>query len=79
MNSMFKAAVRISSLRVLLHSSKSIVGVNCANQQRQLARNLWYMCSSNANQFTIAKKLQSHTNTCSCGCGKHGVHSKGNY
>lgn len=79
MNNILKAAVRIHSLKSILNSVKKVVTINnYALQQRQLARNLWYMCSSRSDQFTeIARKLESASNKCSCGCGKHGAHTKG--
>lgn len=76
MNSILKSTMRLSALKQL-YQLKNVVTVS--NQQRQITRNLWYMCNSRSNNFTkaVAVKLQSPTELCSCGCGKKGVHSKG--
>lgn len=76
MNNILKSTVRLSALK-RLYQLKNVITVS--NQQRQITRNLWYMCNSRNDNFTksISVKLQNPTELCSCGCGKKGVHSKG--
>lgn len=76
MNSIFKSALRSSVLK-RLYPLKNVITIS--NQQRQITRNLWYMCNSRNENLTksIGIKLQHPTELCSCGCGKKGVHSKG--
>lgn len=76
MNSVIKVALRVSNLRTLLNPVKSIVSIGAARQQRQFARNLWYMCSSKASNDTMATKLSSPSDLCSCGCGSRHSHTK---
>lgn len=76
MNNIFKSALRPSVLKRLC-PLKNVITISC--QQRQITRNLWYMCSTRNESLTksIGIKLQHPTELCSCGCGKKGVHSKG--
>ncbi|KAL3275467.1 hypothetical protein HHI36_020227 [Cryptolaemus montrouzieri] len=73
MNNILKAARTFNTLKALLNPAKQIVfNTNVTQQHRQIARNLWYM-SNNSHH----KKITSnHSHTCSCGCGKSGVHTK---
>lgn len=74
MNNVFKVAIRLSGLRSLLNPAKNVVSVTNANQHRQFARNLWYMCHSrNEGKLREVK----HNYLCSCGCGGRGIHTKG--
>ncbi|KAJ8929059.1 hypothetical protein NQ314_018291 [Rhamnusium bicolor] len=57
MNNMFKAAIRLNGLRLLLNPVKNVVATTCANQQRQIARNLWYMCNSRNEEFLTEEIL----------------------
>nr|CAI5849205.1 unnamed protein product [Callosobruchus analis] len=67
---MFKAALRLTSLRSLLNPVKNVVTKSPVNQQRQIARSLWYMCN---NREADTK----HGYLCSCGCqGSRHAHSK---
>ncbi|CAH1954909.1 unnamed protein product [Acanthoscelides obtectus] len=67
---MFKAALRLTSLRSLLNPVKNVVTKSSANQQRQIARSLWYMC----NTREVDTK---HGYLCSCGCkGSRHAHTK---
>ncbi|XP_056631256.1 complement component 1 Q subcomponent-binding protein, mitochondrial isoform X1 [Diorhabda sublineata] len=73
MNNFFKATLRLNGLRSLLRPVKNGV-VSSVNQQRQIARTLWYM--SNTNQKDFTKKVE-HSQLCSCGCGsKRAAHTK---
>lgn len=75
MNNIIKVASRLTGLRGILHPVKNVVCANTITQQRQLTRNLWYMSSSrNTDNVTPFHKP---TELCSCGCGKVGVHTKG--
>ncbi|RZC35316.1 complement component 1 Q subcomponent-binding protein, mitochondrial, partial [Asbolus verrucosus] len=63
----------INSYRSFLNPVKNAVSLNNSFQQRQLARNLWYMCSSR-NGIELENKLSK---LCTCGCmNKQQVHSK---
>ncbi|CAH0547155.1 unnamed protein product [Brassicogethes aeneus] len=76
MNNILKLVTRINGIRLFLHPGNNVVHKINA-QQRQIARNLWYMCNSKNGITTFAEN--KHSNLCSCGCNmtKHGVHSKG--
>lgn len=77
MNSILKAAHKISSFKSLLNPVKNVVSFNTANVQRQAARTLWYMSTNKPS--TLGLKIHSMSDTCSCGCGGRGAHSKGKY
>ncbi|XP_022920012.1 complement component 1 Q subcomponent-binding protein, mitochondrial isoform X2 [Onthophagus taurus] len=77
MNSIVRAALRINGFRPLLSCTKTSVYAKNAVQQRQLARNFWYMCNVRNDHSTVSSTvLKSPSEICSCGCGKHHVHSK---
>lgn len=73
MNNLLRVALKVNGFRSFLNPAKKVLSPNTSLQQRQLARNLWYMCNSrsNASENQLSK-------LCSCGCmNKHQVHSKG--
>lgn len=75
MNNVIKTAIRFNGLRVLLNPVKNVASVSAGNQQRQLARSLWYM--SNSRNGAVDQKIE-HSHLCSCGCGgiKRATHTK---
>jgi len=76
MNNLLRTAFRVNNYRSLLNPVKNVVSLNNAFQQRQIARNIWYMCNSQSGK-EIDLKLSK---LCTCGCmNKHGVHSKADH
>ncbi|CAG9864141.1 unnamed protein product [Phyllotreta striolata] len=74
MNNILKVALRLNGLRSILNPVKNNA-YSSVNQQRQFARNLWYM--SNSQNHTGFFKEVEHNQLCSCGCGnKRGSHTK---
>lgn len=67
MNNLLRIA---SKSRFLVNPAKKIV-TGTSIQQRQLARNLWYMCNSRPHTENFSK-------FCTCGCLSKHVHTKGN-
>lgn len=76
MNNIIRAAFKSQLLRSLLNPARKIVSVN-AGSQRQFARNLWHMCNSKNEDRFPQLKLENASKLCSCGCGIHGIHTKG--
>lgn len=77
MNSVLRSAFRANNLRVLLNPARNMVPSNTGSQ-RQLARNLWYMCNSKNEQTLASKwKVENPSTLCSCGCGSNAIHTKG--
>lgn len=78
MNSVIRSFLRGSSgVKQLLNPVKNVKLNVCSN--RQLARNLWYMCNSkNVDQVFVDRvKVMNPSQLCSCGCGIVGIHTKG--
>ncbi|CAH1107249.1 unnamed protein product [Psylliodes chrysocephalus] len=72
MNNILKITLRLNGLRSLLNPIRN-GALSSTNQQRQFARNIWYM-SNTQNDFI---KEVEHSQLCSCGCGsKRGAHTK---
>ncbi|XP_072377206.1 complement component 1 Q subcomponent-binding protein, mitochondrial [Diabrotica undecimpunctata] len=73
MNNILKVAIRLNGVRSLLNPIKNRI-TSSINQQRQIARTLWYM--SNSQRNGIIKEVE-HTQLCSCGCSsKRASHTK---
>lgn len=77
MNSVIRTVFRSSNLRNLLNPAKNVFP-SSAGSQRQLARNIWYMCKSKQEDSLLnSYKIESPSSLCSCGCGIYGIHTKG--
>lgn len=77
MNSIFRSALKINNIRCLLNPAKNLIASTSGNQQRQIARNLWYMCSSQNNKTDHKNMLNIKKPSMTCSCGCNGVHTKG--
>lgn len=75
MNNVIRTAFKTQNVRSLFNATRKIVTLNSVSQ-RQFARNLWYMCNSR-NDLISNLKLETPSTLCSCGCGSHGIHTKG--
>lgn len=70
--------LHINKLKPFLNAFKLPVTLKHGYQQKELSRSLWYMCSSQSNnKFKNGLICSKHSDLCSCGCGKHQVHSEG--
>jgi len=76
MNSVIRTTFKYQNLRQLLNPTRKIVTVNNVSH-RQFARNLWYMCNSRNEDLISKLKLENPSTLCSCGCGSHAIHTKG--
>jgi complement component 1 Q subcomponent-binding protein len=71
MNNILRVAFKINNCRALFNPVKNVLSLNNSFQQRQIARNIWYMCNSrNKEPESKLSKL------CTCGCMNKQVHSK---
>lgn len=80
MNHLVRSALRMSAVKsIVSSSSSSSTGVRqkCLTQ-RTVARNFWHM-SKRPEFFSTAITVNSSgaSTGCSCGCGAHHVHTKG--
>lgn len=79
MNSIFRTVLKLNNMRCLLNPCKNvIISTSKCNQQRQIARNLWYMTSSQNNRIDNVNILNGKKTSLTCSCGCNGIHSKGN-
>lgn len=78
MNSIIRTVIKVNNIRCFLNPVKNVIASTSGNQQRQIARNLWYMSSqNNSNDKQRILNIKKPSFACSCGCNK--MHSKGYY
>lgn len=71
MNGVLKAALKLSTIRVLTAPLKTTIG------KREITRTLWHMSKTNFSENSI-NSIHKPSFTCSCGCGIQRMHTKGN-
>lgn len=79
MNGILKGVLRVSSLKSLANTLGQSTSANnvLGTAKRQFTRTLWHMCSRNEESRFVGLKLKDPSNMCSCGCGMHKIHTKG--
>lgn len=85
MNHLVRSALRLSAVKSVVGCSSSISSTTAAASvlqkcltQRTVARNFWHM-SKRPEFFSTAITVNNSgaSTGCSCGCGVHHVHTKG--